>query len=346
MIVIACSLAALLALQEASPPATSLGKCDLLDNRCKAKLYEKKAAIAGTPKLRGVYLFVAHRSYLALYERAGDTRDLCEARRLFDASLAVKDQSAGQLASFEALREELESHEREARVRCVSPGKRPQKKEPPIVAEATTKPSARAPRAREVVTSIAPESAAAVAAAVAPSSTSVVAFAGTPVPGESQPVTDVVVPAPTSAETLLPVTARQVATRPTAQPGDTIAVVSEPRPGRRLMITGGVTLGVGLALSGVAGYMGGRLMQTNRDAAALLGMIDNFATDEQLARNAELNRDYRRMGPQTIALALAGGATVVVAAVLLGVGGRRIARTASRTALVPVPGGLAFHARF
>ena len=33
-----------------------------------------------------------------------------------------------------------------------------------------------------------------------------------------------------------------------------------------------------------------------------------------------------------IALALAGGATVVVAAVLLGVGGRRMARTASRTA--------------
>lgn len=340
MIVIACSLAALLALQEASPPATSPGKCDLLDNRCKAKLYEKKAAIAGTPKLRGVYLFVAHRSYLALYERAGDTRDLCEARRLFDASLAVKDQSAGQLASFEALREELESHEREARVRCVSPGKRPQKKEPPIVAEATVKPSTRAPRAREVAASITSES----AAAVAPSSTSVVVSAGTPVPGESQPVTEVVVLAPTSAETLLPVTARQVATRPTAQPGDTIAVVSEPRPGRRLMITGGVTLGVGLALSGVAGYMGGRLMQTNRDAAALLGMIDNFATDEQLARNAELNRDYRRMGPQTIALALAGGATVVVAAVLLG--GRRMARTASRTALVPVPGGLAFHARF
>jgi hypothetical protein len=52
------------------------------------------------------------------------------------------------------------------------------------------------------------------------------------------------------------------------------------------------------------------------------------------------------MGPQTLALALAGGATVVVAAVLLSVGGRRMARTASRTALVPVPGGLAFHARF
>jgi hypothetical protein len=344
MIVIACSLAALLALQEASPPATSPGKCDLLDNRCKAKLYEKKAAIAGTPKLRGVYLFVAHRSYLALYERGGDTRDLCEARRLFDASLAVKDQSAGQLASFEALREELAVHERERGVQCASPGKRPEKKAPPIVAEAAAKPGAkpgaRAPRTREV----APESAATVAA-VAPAFTSVDGVAGTLAPDGSPPLIEVAVPAPASTGVLLPVTARQVE-KATAQPGDSIPVVSEVRPGRRLMITGGVTLGVGLALAGVAGYMGGRLMQTNRAAAALLGMIDNFASDEQLARNAELNRDYRRMGPQTLALALAGGATVVVAAVLLGVGGRRMARAASRTALVPVPGGLAFHARF
>ncbi len=43
---------------------------------------------------------------------------------------------------------------------------------------------------------------------------------------------------------------------------------------------------------------------------------------------------------------LAGGVSVVVAAVLLAVGGRRMARAPSRTALVPVPGGLALHARF
>jgi hypothetical protein len=52
------------------------------------------------------------------------------------------------------------------------------------------------------------------------------------------------------------------------------------------------------------------------------------------------------MRTQALALALAGGATIVLAAVLAGIGGRRMARAASRTALVPVPGGLALHARF
>lgn len=337
MTAIACSLVALLLLQEASPATAGAGKCDLLDNRCKAKLYERKGAAADTPKLRALYLFVAHRSYLALYEQFGGSRDLCEARRLFDESLAVKDQPEGQRKSFEAMREELESQERERGVRCANPGKRPKKGEPPIVARTTASP---VPRPGAAIAARGPE--------VATTAEAAGVTRGAPGPAAPPLIADTS-NAPMPADALLPVRARNSdpPARPTAQPGDTThRVMIEPRPGRRLVIAGGATLGVGLALTGIAGYMGGRLIQTNREAEALLGTIDGFADEDQLARNAELNRDYRRMGPQTLALALAGGTTVVVAVVLLGVGGRRMARVASRTALLPVPGGLAFHARF
>lgn len=112
------------------------------------------------------------------------------------------------------------------------------------------------------------------------------------------------------------------------------------------MIAGGLTLGAGLTLAGVAGYMGGRTLDVRRERNVLGDMVDGYADDHQLARDDVLTRDYERMGTQTLALALAGGTTIVVAAVLLGVGGRRMARVTSRTSLAPVPGGLVFRAQF
>jgi hypothetical protein len=45
-------------------------------------------------------------------------------------------------------------------------------------------------------------------------------------------------------------------------------------------------------------------------------------------------------------MAVVGGTTLVVGAVLVGVGARRFARVTSRAALLPMPGGLVFRARF
>lgn len=112
------------------------------------------------------------------------------------------------------------------------------------------------------------------------------------------------------------------------------------------MIAGGATLGVGLALAATAGYLGGRLIATRRDAQALHQHTDGFGTSEQVATDQALTRDYERLAPATLTLALAGGVSVIVGAVLVGVGGHRLARVASRTAVLPLPGGLAFHARF
>lgn len=112
------------------------------------------------------------------------------------------------------------------------------------------------------------------------------------------------------------------------------------------MITGGVSLSVGLALTGVAGYLGGQLLSTWRDSQALHDAAGPLGTEDQAARDATLASDYQRLRAPTLALAIVGGSTLIVGAVLLGVGARRLARVASRAALLPMPGGLAFLARF
>jgi hypothetical protein len=136
---------------------------------------------------------------------------------------------------------------------------------------------------------------------------------------------------------LMPMAARHVNTgRPT----------SPPRPGRGLVIAGGVTLGVGVALTTAAGFMGRRMVDTRREIVALGHNVDGYATTDQNTQDDALRGDYRATQTRTLALALAGGATVLVAVILSSIGGRKMARAASRTALVPAPGGLVFHARF
>lgn len=118
------------------------------------------------------------------------------------------------------------------------------------------------------------------------------------------------------------------------------------RPGRALVIAGGITLGAGVALAAAAGVLGYRMSETRKEVLALDGMLDGFASEEEAALGDALVRDYRVMGSQTLALALTSSVTVVVAAILTGIGAKRMARRASRAALVPVPGGLALRGRF
>ncbi|MBK6845898.1 MAG: hypothetical protein IPG88_27130 [Gemmatimonadetes bacterium] len=142
---------------------------------------------------------------------------------------------------------------------------------------------------------------------------------------------------PEPSADLMPVSTRHVNTERPA---------SAPRPGRGLVIAGGVTLGVGVALTAAAGFMGRRMVDTRQQIVALSNSVDGYATADQDARDDALRGDFRATQTRTLALAIGGGATVLVAVVLSSIGGRRMARAASRTALVPAPGGLVFHARF
>jgi len=106
-----------------------------MDNACKAQAFVRKAA-AAEPGKRALYLFSASRSYLALFAQSGDVQDLCAARRSFEQSLAVPEQTASQRASFEEARTELEGLEKQHGTRCKAANRR-KKAEPLAVARNT-----------------------------------------------------------------------------------------------------------------------------------------------------------------------------------------------------------------
>lgn len=129
------TLTLLWALQEPAPAPTSQPSCERTDNACKAKVFVKKAATA-EPAKRARYLFSASRSYLALFAQTGNIKDLCAARRNFEQSIAVSEQTATQRASFEEARTELETLEKKHGARC-QPSNRRKKAEPIAVARST-----------------------------------------------------------------------------------------------------------------------------------------------------------------------------------------------------------------
>lgn len=322
----ACALAALLVFDAAAAPGAA-EECPLTDNGCKARLYERKAARAATPAERALYLHSAHRSYLFLFEKTGDVRDLCAARRTFDASLAVEGQPDAQREQFRAKRDDLVAREREHHARCRSTATRRARPPSPSPATRPPAPDPGEPTDAKVATSSTPPS--------SPRTGGLRLLDDPPPP----PATT---PAPSDA--LMPVKAGRVQRGRARDPSR--ARDSDARPGRALVIAGGATLGVGVALTAAAGLMGHRIVEMRQKVFALDAMIDGYATPDQKAEGDALKLRHDAMRPPTAALAVASGTVVIVAAVLLGVGARRMTRVASRAALMPAPGGLVFRARF
>jgi len=323
--------AVVLVLNGAASPATTTD-CTPTDHGCKAKRSEQRAASATRPDEQATYLRSAHLSYLSLFDESGDVLDLCSARRAFDESLAVKEQSADERARTKRLRGDLVAREREAKTSCKGAVKQrrvSRSDTSPVVASAT---SPKAPRvdllAHVAELTIEPS----------PLLTSAARPETPPAPPSAAHR-----PQPPSAndprpdEPLMQIPARRAPPKP-----DTDGL----SPGRGLVIAGSITLGAGVVLTAVAGHMGRRMNETRQEYFAIVDSVDGFASPDQDATAADLFRDYNAMRTQTLSLAFAGGTTIVLAAVLAGVGGRRMARAASRTAFVPVPGGLAVHTRF
>ena len=318
------TLAAFLVLNGATPPVAT-ADCTPTDHGCKAKRSEQRAASAIKPDERATYLRSAHLSYVFLFEKTGDVLDLCAARRTFDESLAVKEQSADERARTRKHREDLVALERKAGASCKSTVKqrRVSRADAPLVVASAMTPSVDSPIHAAKLTSEPPPPLASAAAPEPP-----------PAP-ENSPSPSAKYPRPDA--TLMQIPIRRTPPRPHTD---------GPRPGSGLVIAGSVTLGAGVVLTAVAGHMGRRMNETRQEYFTFVDSINGFGTPDQDAKAGGLLGDYKAMQTQALALAVAGGTTIVVAAVLAGVGGRRMARAASRTALVPVPGGLALFTRF
>lgn len=283
--------------------------CELTDNACKAQQFIDKSRTA-PPGARALYLYTAHRSYLALFAQTGKVQDLCAARASFDRSVGVQGQSEGQRASFEAARAELEALEQQFGARCGVTAKRRKRVDATPVAALT-------PAAGEG-----------------------------PIEGEPPPL--LVEPGGRDrADPKDRLAAARVAGPPLADApvGPTPARPVRP-PGRGLVIAGGATLGVGLVLGGIAGYAGSQLAGLARASQDLYENARGQALPEVVGEDSHLRGTYRQWLPVTVAATIAGSSALVVGAVLVRLGVRRHKDGPSRTALVPVPGGLAIHARF
>lgn len=127
---------------------------------------------------------------------------------------------------------------------------------------------------------------------------------------------------------------------------DRSPVKPSPPRGRGLVIAGGVTLGVGLAVTAAAGYLSGGLLDTWRESRALYDETGPIGTEVQADRNAALTHEYQQQKAPMVATAILGASALIVGAVLAGVGAKRLARATARTALLPMPGGLVLRARF
>jgi hypothetical protein len=271
---------------------------------------------------------------MLLFDNTADRADLCAARRTLDASLAVAGQPPGQRATSRTKRAEMAARERQEGADCKSVARRPRvkKTEAPLVAR---RPAPERPAVAEPPADLEP-----------PETTAHLAHANSEPSATTRPARTAYLADldggqttvhPEPSADLMPVSARHVNTERPA---------SAPRPGRGLLIAGGVTLGVGVALTAAAGFTGRRMVDTRQQIIALNNSVDGYATADQDARDDALRGDFRATQTRTLALAIGGGAIVLVAVVLSSIGGRRMARAASRTALVPAPGGLVFHARF
>ena len=323
----ALHLLAALAIATSSPADPSTCAAD--DLQCSAPAFAAAARRATSDAQRVQYLYFAHRAYLALSDKPPKgrvaSRDLCQAHRLLEQALALPETP---------LRGRIVDSERETlarlttkKVQCKAP--KPGNKDRPLVAAADPPAELRSDAATDEPSTIA------AGIAAKPQTDNAPDVVASRLPDlDSWPPTTV---HPKPYADLMPVVARHVSTKRPA---------NAPRPGRGLVIAGGVTLGVGVALTAVAGSMGRRMVDTRREIVALGNSVDGYATTDQNTQDDALRDDYRATRTRTLALALAGGATVLVAVILTSIGGRRMARAASRTALVPAPGGLVFHARF
>ena len=300
-------------------PAT----CGASDLRCTGQANTDAARLATSSEQRAKHLYRAHRAYLALADSGPEpqrVQDLCRARQLLKQAsrLPAPDLHARLVASAA----ETDAKFKATGIEC------PRRKRGDVSTSI-----AAAPLEPPPLLPVEPKTAGATESGQSAAEPTLAASASTT---ESAPSSLV----PPSAD-LLPIAPRRAA------PATPHRQELQPtHPGRGLLIGGGVTLSVGLALTGAAGYMGGRLLGTWRDSRNLHAEAGPLGTEYQAARDAELASDYQRLRAPTLAMAVVGGTTLVVGAVLVGVGARRFARVTSRAALLPMPGGLVFRARF
>lgn len=337
-------------------PAT----CDRTDHRCQAERYTSLAGEsrrAGDHADRALRLYLAHREYLYLFDVTGEPGALCGARAALDEARTIEPLPTHLIDRLGKSALEVSARARKAKVECaphskaararrtaerqkVGGGSRPSPVPPadddsPRTGAIASLASSTGSASPTMPSPASPNTEMPADAVPSPSS-----------PGPGAPIEDAVPPKRLSTVALIDADTSPAWMRGDPSPGAPLQAARPPdRRGRALVIAGGVMLSAGLGLGAAAGVMGHGLLAT-REAADKLHSMTDHPTDEQRAQDQALWQEYQRTGSRTLAVALAGGTSVVIAAILLGVGGKRMARAASHAVLTPTPGGLAVRMKF
>ena len=310
-------------------PAVDPSACAADDLRCSARASTAAARRARSDEERVEYLYFASRAYLALSEQASASparsRELCQAQRLIDQAIALP---ATELRG-RILRSSQETRARlkEWKIGCRPPKGRAND-ETPQVARAEPPEALEAPAKLLPVRSAEGNTGAARAAAEPTSQAET--------PGQTR------VEDPRTAVGPMPGAVLGPQATQTSRPLE--AAPAGPPPGRRLLISGGVAMVVGLGLTGIAGSSGARASAARRTGFTRSELA---ATPDNLDKDVALRADYERRSAVAVATGITGGVTLIAAVVMLCVGARRKGRAAeSGPMLLPIRAGVLFSAKF
>jgi hypothetical protein len=326
--------------------APSSGASACADNLCRARAFAAKAPVTAEKAQRAAYYEAAALSYIGHYDDTKDPGHLCDARRMYQQAVATLSTSEA-AHKLKIARERLTERERSARPACgqkraraASANRAVANRRSAAPARATgAEPTAPSPAVPARTTEVEPAPARTTEAV--PTTPGVVAArAETPLLPVSTAAKRTTPPPNSVDASMKPMVAVSPLVAGPPSPATRVA----PVPGRRLVIAGGVSLGVGVGLLGVAGYAGGRVAGASRELFQLFSEVEADGDSSALAQEAALRRDFDRWLPVTIGTAVAGTAAVVVGAVLLRAGKRQMKPL--RAALLPSPGGVTIVGRF
>ncbi len=347
MITVTPALHLLVAVSMVAPPVDP-SACAADDLHCSARAFTSAARHAKSDAERVEYLYFASRAYLALSAKPpqipGSSRDLCHAKQLLDQAAALPATELRERVTKS--RQETRTRLEQENIRCHPPKSRATDHQP-LLARAASQATMEEPAKLLPVT---PRS----TVAPAPEGTS------SDVPRPARPSDDprsTVAPMPEAADRTSgsfpemprpasPTPTTNAALRPRETPSSPTrgAGLSGPPPGRRLLISGGVTMAAGLGLTGIAALSGARAVAARRTGFTSSELP---ASPDNMNHDAALRADYERRSTTAIATGITGGAALVAALVMLCIGARRKARAAaSEPILMPIRAGILFSGKF
>lgn len=357
MIAFTSTLHLLIALSMAAPASADPTNCAADDPRCSARAYAALARHAVSNEQRVQYLYFAHRAYLA-------SRDLCDAKKLIQEALAlpptslrtrIVDSERETLARITEKSVQCEDTRRSKRgaarpAALAAAGSRAT--QPPALLPSTPAPGGVLPTHKSPEP--ANDAAVVVPSQAAPTAESLAQQTAGPLMVSREGTKADETAAPTAGslaqQTSGPLTVTRVDTKADVSPRETWrwpgpdAAPPAPPPGRRLLIAGGVSMGTGLTLTGIAAYSGAQALGARRTG---FSSSELAASPDNMDRDAGLRAEYERRGTVAIATGVTGGAAIVAAVVMLCVGARRKSRAADHDPiLLPVRAGLLFITRF